>query len=151
MADKKHRRPQSGVPLKLDEFPEDFDDLFFHNLTVDSQQKIGILRSIVYKTIKNQIYDRIKSYKDDNIPLEDKFEVSFKTEGYTEFQWAVVRDELLHCGYDPKSVFNDENKLVELIVSIERTINLTKTLEERMREEREFLESESECESEECE
>lgn len=146
MTDKKHRRPQNGLPLKLDEFPDDFDDLIFHNLTVDSQQKIKILRSIVYQTIKKEVYDRVNSYSDDDISLEDKFEVKFKITGYSLFQWAIVRDDLLHCGFDPKNVYDENNNLVEIIVPIERKISLTKTLEERMKEDEEYCVSESESE-----
>lgn len=145
MTDKKHRRPQNGVPLKLDDFPDDFDDMYFHNLTVDSQHKIGILRSIVYKTIKTQIYDKIKTYEDNNIPLEDKFDVKFKTEGFSDFDWAIVRDDLLHCGFDPKSIFDENNKLIEIVVPIERKITLTKTLQERMKEDILCCNSEEEC------
>ena len=137
MTDKKHRRPQNGVPLNLDDFPDDFDDLIFHNSTVDSQKKIKILRSIVYQTIKNEVYDRVKSYSDD-IPLEDKIEVKFKTNGYSLFEWAIVRDDLLHCGFDPKNVYDENNKLVEIVIPIERKISLTKTLEERIKEEEEY-------------
>ena len=117
-----------GSSTKLDEFPEDFDDTFFHNELVDSNRKIPILRNLVYRKIKDCITSRVESYGS-NVPLSDKFDVDFPTEGYSDFEWAVIREEIMSLGIDSTSEFKDE-KLFALQFHIEREISLTMTMKE---------------------
>lgn len=136
----RYRNKQSKLQSegKLDEFPEDFDDVFFHNETVDQDTRIKALRSVVYKKIKKSIIDRVLSYKTGEFPLEDTLIVDFEITGFSEFQWAVVREELLDRGFDARFGFDDDNKIKSLHVPVKRTISLTETLDEK--EERERLE-----------
>jgi hypothetical protein len=93
----------------LEEFPEDLDDVYFHNLVIDHARGIGKLRNIIFKKIKEGVTERIKNY--DIIPLEDTFtirverEVEIKGElapnrnkSFQEFEWAVIREELIDRG-----------------------------------------------------
>ena len=141
----RNRHQKTEHVSKLDEFPEDFDDCFFHNQAVEQDKKIPVLRNIVYKKIKNAIIDRVAEHKND-FPLTDKFVVSFETTGFSEFQWAVIREELQDCGFDPYFEFEEEKKdgeetttrrMKALHVPIERTISLTETLKEKNDRERE--------------
>ncbi len=135
---------------KLEEFPKDFDNTYFIGRTVSKRKSISILRHIVYRKIKNTIDERVDSYdKNKDIDIDDKFTVEFKMEDYkdyAQFDWAVIRAELLDCGYDAKLVFEpikDEDvrkdntvvrKFQSLVVPIERTINLLETLDDREQE-----------------
>ena len=133
-----HRRNKGntkrrGEEPKLDEFPEEFDDTFFHNELVESNRKIPVLRHIVYRKIRDVVTDRILSYNNQStIPLTDRFDVEFVIGdfSFSEFEWAVVREELMRVGIEPRSEFSPENKLSKLIVSIEREISLTMTMRE---------------------
>ena len=107
----------------MDEFPEEFDDVFFHNFTLETDKKIPVLRNIVYKKIKNYIIERVSEYK--NIELEDSFQVQFTTDGFTNFQWAVIREELMEQGFNVNSSLDETGKLVGITVLISRKITLT--------------------------
>lgn len=117
-----------GSQTKLDEFPEDFDDTFFHNELVDVNRKIPVLRNLVYRKIKDGIMSRIESYGS-NVPLSDKFDVDFSTDGYSDFEWAVIREEVMSLGIDSTSEFRDD-KLFSLHFHIVREISLTMTMKE---------------------
>lgn len=134
---KKNRNFKNESGSKLDEFPEDFDDVFFHNLVVDQDRKIPVLRSIVYKKIKNAIIDRSAEYKTGGVELEDKFTVDFTSDGFTKFQWAVVREELLGVGFDASFEFDETGNIKSLHVPIERSISVTETLKEKDKREQE--------------
>lgn len=140
----RRRRPQGGN-MKLDEFPEEFDDLFFYNKTCDNDSRLPILRGIVYKKFKDAVADRIKTYND-KVPVNDEFEVELevKDSGFTLFHWSVIRDELLYRGFDPKNYYEDDGTLLRIVVKVERKIDLDKTLKERMKED---CEENSDCES----
>ena len=144
--DRRRNKQQKSEPYsKLDEFPEEFDDLFFLNHTVEQDKRIPLLRGMVYKKIKNAIIDRVSEYGDD-IEIEDKLDVVFDTTvEFTRFQWAVIRDELLDRGFDAHFTF-DKEKVTSLIVPLERSIDLEETLEERL--EKADLEDEYDSEEE---
>lgn len=130
MSHSKNNNRRRGSQPKLDEFPDDFDDTFFHNELVETNRKIPVLRSIVYRKVKDAITERVTSYGDNNsTPLSDKFDVDFLTEGFSEFEWAVVREEIMSQGIEVTSEFKDE-KLFALHVHIERDISLTMTMKE---------------------
>lgn len=135
----RYRNKQSKLSSegKLDEFPEDFDDVFFHNETVDQDTRIKVLRNVVFKKIKKSIIDRVLSYKTGEFPLEDNIVVDFDITGFSEFQWAVIREELLDRGFDARFGFDENNKMTSLHVPIKRTISLTETLDEKEERERE--------------
>ena len=136
----RYRNKQSKLSSegKLEEFPDDFDDVFFHNETVDQDTRIKVLRSVVYKKIKKSIIDRVLSYKTGEFPLEDIINVEFDiVTDFSEFQWAVVREELLDRGFDAKFSFDENNKIKSLNVPIKRTISLTETLDEKEEREKE--------------
>lgn len=135
----RYRNKQSKLQSegKIDEFPEDFDDVFFHNETVDQDTRIKVLRNIVYKKIKKSIIDQVLSYKTGEFPLEDTLVVDFEVTGFSEFQWAVVREELLDRRFDARFEFDEDNKMKLLHVPIKRTISLTETLSEKEERERE--------------
>jgi hypothetical protein len=117
---------------RIDEFPHLFDDSFFYNQTLDQNKHISILRNIVYRKIKKDIIDRVTNYQLENFPLNDKFEIIFETDEYTEFQWAVIRRELLDCGFDARFTFDSKNREIRnMIVPIERKISLFETLSHR--------------------
>ena len=142
----RNRHQKTDPVSKLDEFPDDFDDVFFHNQAVEQDKKIPVLRNIVYKKIKNAIIDRVSEYKNGEFPLEDKFTIDIETSGFTEFQLAVVREELLERGFDARFNF-DNNKIKTLTVPIERTISLTETLDEKEKREQRVSEDSSDEES----
>lgn len=129
------RHQKSDNLSKLDEFPDDFDDVYFHNQAVEQDKKIPIVRNIVYKKIKNAIIDRVSEYKEDDFPLNDKFTIDFELTNYSEFQWAVIREELVNCGFDARFEFDDNKKPVNLQVFVERTIDVNETLEEKLKHE----------------
>ncbi len=148
--DRHRRNPKKENAVKLEEFPDDFTDVYFHNYTVEQDKKISVLRNIVYKKIKNAIIDRVAAYKDYN--LEDKFTVDFNTEGFTVFQWAVMREELNRCGLEAEFILDEEedkeedkeeetvensstNKLKQFCVTVERSISLDKKYESDKEEE----------------
>jgi hypothetical protein len=139
------RRNQKSTNPKLDQFPDDFDVDFFHQTVIDRDDKVSILRNMVYKKIKNKIIERVAEYTDDNITLEDKFVVDFELTGYQVFQWAVIREELLNLQFD--SYFKFENdKPISFHVDVVRDIDIFETLKEKNeREKRE------ECDSSDCE
>jgi hypothetical protein len=142
----RYRNKQSKLSSegKLEEFPDDFDDVFFHNETVDQDTRIKVLRSIVYKKIKKSIIERVLSYKTGEFPLEDIINVEFDiVTDFSEFQWAVVREELLDRGFDAKFIFDENNKIKSLTVPIRRTISLTETLDEKEEREKECCNEES--------
>ena len=120
----RENRENKSRNSKLDEFPEDFDDVSFHNEAVDQERKIPVLRQIVYKKLKNEIVDRVASYEIGKFPLEDKFDVVLDISTYTEFQWAVIVEELSDRGFNVK-VDLEDNKLKSITVEIERSISLT--------------------------
>lgn len=130
MSYNKNHNKRRGEQPKLEEFPEDFDDTFFHNEVVDSIPKIENLRHIVYKKVKTEVENRIKSYGT-NPPLSDSFDVLFLTSehSFSNFEWAVVREEIMSCGIDVTSEFKDE-KLFSLCVHVKREISLTTTMDE---------------------
>jgi hypothetical protein len=136
---RKGNNKRRGDDPKLDEFPEEFDDTFFHNELVESNRQIPVLRHIVYRKIRDAVADRIVSYNNKSTtPLTDKFDVEFVTGdfSFSEFEWAVVREELMRVGIEPRSEFSSENKLSKLTVTIEREISLTETMKEmRLRDE----------------
>lgn len=132
----RHRRSQkSESGSRMGEFPEDFDDVFFHNQAVEQEKRILLLRGLVYKKIKNAIIDRVSEYKSGEFPLEDSFVVEFETADFNEFQWAVVREELLGCGFNARFEIVD-GKITTLYVPVTRTISLTETLDEKLERER---------------
>jgi hypothetical protein len=137
-------RPSGGNP-RLDEFPDNFDDMLFHVRTIELNDRLPILRGKVFKTFKNAIDNRIDGYKGD-IPLKDKFDVVFtvKDSGFSLYQWGIIREELLERGFDPINNYDDNGNLVEITTTVERTLNLDKSLEERMAESREGSDDEDE-------
>lgn len=141
---KNNYNKRRGSQAKLDEFPDDFDDTFFHNELVENNRKIPVLRNIVYRKVKDSVTERVESYGDNMIPLTDKFTVDFLTEGYSDFEWAVVREEMMSQGIEVTSEFR-EDKLFSISVHISREISLTMTMREM--EIRDGGESESESES----
>ena len=145
-----HRRKNKRLDdvSKLDEFPDDFSDVYFHNQTVEADKRIPILRNIVYKKIRDSIIDRIVDYKD-KIPLNDTYNIEFTIGEFNEFQWGVIRDELQNLGFDPYFEWKDaDNSLHQMIVPIERKLDLEETrLEKIKREEEENGEfSDDDCE-----
>jgi hypothetical protein len=117
---------------RIDEFPHLFDDSFFHNQTLDQDKNISVLRNIVYRKIKKDIINHVTNYQLDNFPINDKFEIIFETDKYTRFQWAVIRRELLNCGFDARFTFNSRDcGIKNMIVPIERRISLIETLSQR--------------------
>lgn len=142
MSRNKNNKRRGSQP-KLDEFPEDFDDTFFHNELVDSNRKIPVLRNIVYRKVKDAISARIESYGEDSFPLSDKFDVDFPVDGFSEFEWAVVREEIMAQGIDVTSEFKD-GKLFSIHVHISREISLTKTMKDMFDENNESDESDNE-------
>lgn len=143
----KHRNESK----KMDEFPEEFDDTFFHNELFEQNRNIPVLRNLVYRKIRDAITERIDSYGD-KIPLVDKFNVDFPIDRFSEFEWAVVREEIMYRGINVSCEFVDE-KLHTIHVHIEREISLTKTIEEIERENNEQSDDESEegCKCNPCE
>jgi hypothetical protein len=144
---KRGNRRMDGIPKKLEEFPEDFDDVFFHNKTVEYCKNISILRNVVYKKLKTAITDRITSYSASSVsslPLEDKFTVTFELNGYSIFDWSVIREELMERGFVCEFVFEENNTTnnipLSLFVELERKIKLTGPLEDE-----ENNEEEEEC------
>ncbi len=121
--------------VSLNHFPEDFHSNFFHEVLIEKNDCIPNLRQRVYKKIKSSISDRIKEYSG-VIPLTDSFKVEFEPLSYSDFEWAVVRDELLQLGFDVDCVIVDE-KLTKIIVTVERDISLTKVYEHEEDEEEE--------------
>jgi len=121
-----HKRASKRSQQTLDEYPESFDDTFFHNELVESNSKIPVLRHIVYKKIKSAIIERIESYKGGDISLSDEFDVEFNTSDYsfTDFEWAVIREEIMDLGFDVFTEVND-GKLTGLKVHVERSIELS--------------------------
>ncbi len=130
----KHQKNNS-TSKQLDEFPEDFDDVFFHNHTVEQDKKISILRNIVYKKVENAVIDRVSEYKGSDFALEDKLVVDFDTTGFSDFQWAVIREELQEHGFDARFGLT-EGKISSFHIPVERSINLTETLNEKETRER---------------
>jgi hypothetical protein len=124
---------------KLDEFPEEFDNTFFVNHLVDSDSKIPVLRNVVYRKIKDAIVDRSAEWKSaDDVPLKDEFLVSFTTEGFSQFQWGIVKDELLDCGFDARFEFETvegKERATKMIVKVELDVDLHETIEDREAEE----------------
>lgn len=130
----RHRRNRHHTKEAiLKEFPEEFDDVFFHKIAVSYDKKIPVLRNIVYKRIKSSIIDRVEKYTD--IPLNDSFTLSFPRGEYSDFQWGVIKEELLDYGFDAKLLLK-EGKVEEMTVNIERLMNLPETLQDRKDEER---------------
>lgn len=120
----KHRNESK----RMDEFPEEFDDTFFHTELVEQNRNIPVLRNIVYRKIRDSISERIDSYVD-KTPLVDKFNVDFPVDKFSDFEWSVIREEIMYRGINVSSEFVDE-KLYMIHVHIEREISLTKTMEE---------------------
>lgn len=129
MNNRQRNRHQREHTSKLDVFPEEFDDIYFHEQTVEQDKNIAILRSMVYKKIKTAIIDRVSKYTLNEFSLEDKFNVDFDVESFSPFQWAVIREELLDRGFDAKFNFT-EGKISSMTVPVERTISLTETLKD---------------------
>lgn len=131
---RKHNKEQSSI----DEFPEDFDDVYFYNHALERDKRIGVLRNIVYKQLKNSIIERVAGYKDNEFEVCDKYEVEFNfnnvnTNSFNLFQWGVVREELQERGFDARFVFENETP-IKMIVPIERSIDLKQTLDERLKQ-----------------
>lgn len=147
-----HNKRRGSQP-KLDEFPEDFDDTFFHNELVENNRKIPVLRNIVFRKVKDAVTARIESYGVNTTPpLTDKFDVDFLVEGFSEFEWAVVREEIMSQGIEVTSEFKDE-KLFAIHVHIERKISLTMTMKEMEIRDGDASESDSsddDCEDKDC-
>lgn len=139
-----------GSQPKLDEFPDDFDDTFFHNELVETNRKIPVLRNIVFRKVKDAVTSRVESYGSNPPPLTDKFDVDFLVEGFSEFEWAVVREEIMSQGIEVTSEFKDE-KLFAIHVHIEREISLTMTMKEmEIRDGDASESSDDDCEDEDC-
>ena len=51
-------------------------------------------------------------------------------EGFSEFEWAVVREEMMSQGINVTSNLDDNGKLISISVHIEREISLTMTMKE---------------------
>lgn len=132
MARQRNKNKRDEPHTKLDEFPDDFDDVFFYNMTIESDSRIPLLRSVVYKKIKNAIIDRVAEYGS-TISVDDSFTVEFKTDDFSQFQWAVVREELLDRGFDAKFSL-DDGKITAMNVYIDRKISLTETIHDRVHE-----------------
>jgi len=148
--DKKfNNNKRRGSQPKLDEFPEDFDDTFFHNELVETNRRIPVLRNIVYRKVKDAITSRIESYGNGPAPLADKFDVDFPVDGFSEFEWAVVREEVMSQGINATSEFKDE-KLFAVHLHIERDISLTMTMKEMEIRDGDASESDSDEEGENC-
>lgn len=126
---RKNNPKRRGSQPKLDEFPDDFDDSYFHNELVETNRKIPVLRNVVYRKVKDAVTSRVESYGNNSAPLSDKFDVDFLTEGFSDFEWAVVREEIMSQGIEVTSEFKDE-KLFAIHVHIEREISLTMTMKE---------------------
>lgn len=138
MSGNKYRK-KNNSESKLEEFPEELDDILFFNECVKQQdRKLKILRSIVYKNINEAIIDKVSSY-DDDFKLEDIFTVNIPNTNFTNFQWSVIREELLWRGIDSKSVLGEDGKLKSLDVIIERKSSLTQTLDEHLAERKQYL------------
>ena len=108
----------------MEDFPEDFDNDYFHNEVVQNDKKIRSLRTIVYNKINDAIHERIASYK--NLPaiaLEDSLTVTFNTDGFTTFQFAVIREELMQLDFVAE--FEDLIDLSKFNVTISRNIKLS--------------------------
>ena len=151
MSFRKNNTKRRGTQPKLDEFPEDFNETFFHNELVENNRKIPVLRNIVYRKVKDAVTSRIESYGDNILPLSDKFDVDFAIDGFSEFEWAVVREEIMGQGIDVSSEFNDDGKFIAVHVHIEREISLTMTMKEmEIRDGDESSESDEECDCTDC-
>lgn len=124
-----HQNKRRGTQAKMDEFPEDFDDTFFHNELVESNRRIPVLRNIVYRKVKDAVTSRIESYGMNPPPLTDKFDVDFPRDDFSEFEWAVIREEIMSSGIDATSEIVD-GKLIAMHVHIVRDISLTMTMKE---------------------
>jgi hypothetical protein len=144
MSRKNNHNKRRGSQPKMDEFPDEFDDSFFHNELVDINRRIPILRNTVFRKVKEAVTERVHSYGS-NVPLEDHLDVTFPTEGFTEFEWAVVREEIMSQGIDVTSEFK-EGRLFSISVHIEREISLTTTMKDMERDEDESESDYSESE-----
>lgn len=147
----RNKNKRRGSQPKLDEFPEDFDDTFFHNELVEHNRNIPVLRNIIYRKVKDAITTRVESYGTNPAPLTDKFDVDFLTDGFSDFEWAVVREEMMSQGINVTSEFKDE-KLFAIHVHVSRDISLTMTMKEMEIRDGDLNESENDecCESKEC-
>jgi hypothetical protein len=126
----KQRRQRGEASTKLDEFPEDFEDVLFHNMTVESNRNIPILRSIVYKKVKTAINDRVKMSVESKepIPLVDTFDVLIDCKDNSDFEVAIIREELMECGFVAEFATTEGGSRI-LTVTVERKISLTGKLE----------------------
>ncbi len=125
MSRNKRGNRREGGNYKMEEFPEEFDDVFLHNELVDKNKRIPLLRHNVYKTVKDAIKKRVDSYTD-ALDLEDKFNVVHEEENYSNFEWAVVREEIIDRGFTCNALFDKEGlKVNGLDVEVSRKIELT--------------------------
>lgn len=94
------KRPQrESKDTKLENFPHDFDDVYFHNVTLEYLRRLRALRGIVFKKLKSAVDARIHSYDTKNVPLCDSFNIDFPLAEYSTFEWAVIREELMGQGF----------------------------------------------------
>lgn len=142
--EKYRSRQQRNEGGKLMNFPDDFCDVFFHNEMIEADKKIPHLRYVVYRKIKDSIIERVSSSRDlKQQPLKDSFDVTFETSGYSEFQWAVIREELMDVGFDAEFSFNDDT-IDKLIVTVKREISLKGKRDHESGEYEEEIDSEEE-------
>lgn len=106
-------RKDSDRRKPLQEFPDDFDATYYHNEAVQLNKEIDLLRYIVHKTIIDSITLRLKTHKQYPLSLMDTFTVDFETKEYSNFAWAVIREELMERGFVAEFEF-DESKESEL-------------------------------------
>lgn len=130
------RRNKKNTNIKLDEFPEDFDDVLFHNKTVSKTSQIQIIRNEVYKAVRNAIIDRITSYKE-IVPLNDDFNVTISVDKKKLFySYAIVREELLDRGFDARFEYDiddvDKKFPSSIIIPVERKTDTKITLTEKL-------------------
>jgi hypothetical protein len=94
----KKKYERESKESNLEEFPEDLNDVLFHNMTIESLKRLRNLRGLVYKKIKTDIEGRIAHYNIKNIPLNDVINIEFNFKEYSLFEWGIIREELMESG-----------------------------------------------------
>jgi hypothetical protein len=104
----RQRRNKRDPQSILIEFPDDFDDLYYHTEMLKATKEIDILRNVVYKRVKEAVISRVKS-QTPPFALVDRFVVTMDTGDYSNFSWAVIREDLMKSGFEADFEF-DESK-----------------------------------------
>lgn len=108
---------------KLESFPEYFNGNYFHIRVIEREEKLlDELRYIVYKKVKNSLFERVSEYK--TIPINDTFNINIDVDDkYSLFHCSVIREELLDNGFDVESFTLNEEKtdLIQVPISSENS------------------------------